>query len=175
MKTARVLQGLLPLPLALSCSLAVAQSVGSEGAESDAILEEVLVTANRRVSDLQTTPIAITALTGEGLDQLFANDIGDIAWVTPNFSSASVTGFNAAGFAIRGAGQTDILVYWEPPVGVIVDDFVVPQVQTQLLAAFDIESVEVSARPAGHAVRQEHHRRRGGCQNEKAPVGRNNR
>lgn len=149
MKTARVLQGLLPLPLALSCSLAVAQSVGSEGAESDAILEEVLVTANRRVSDLQTTPIAITALTGEGLDQLFANDIGDIAWVTPNFSSASVTGFNAAGFAIRGAGQTDILVYWEPPVGVIVDDFVVPQVQTQLLAAFDIESVEVLRGPQG--------------------------
>jgi iron complex outermembrane receptor protein len=148
MKTARALKALLPVPLTLACSLALAQDTSSDD-EMDAVLEEVLVTATRRVSDLQTTPVAVTALSGEELDQLFATDIGSIALVTPNFSAASITGFNAAGFALRGASQTDVLVYWEPPVGVIVDDFVIPHVQTQLLDPFDIESVEVLRGPQG--------------------------
>ena len=148
MKTARVLKAFLPVPLALACSAALAQDQSGD-AEMDAILEEVLVTATRRVSDLQTTPVAVTALSGEELDQLFATDIGEIALVTPNFSAAQITGFNAAGFALRGASQTDILVYWEPPVGVIVDDFVIPHAQTQLLEPFDIESVEVLRGPQG--------------------------
>ncbi len=112
-------------------------------------LEEILVTATRRVSDLQTTPVAVTAISGEKFDSMFASNISDIALLTPNFSAAQITGFNAAGFAMRGASQTDILVYWEPPVGVLVDDFVVPHMQTQLLDPYDIESIEVMRGPQG--------------------------
>lgn len=112
-------------------------------------LEEVLVTATRRVSDLQSTPVAVTAINQEKFESLFAQDLGDVALLTPNFSAAQITGFNAAGFAMRGASQTDILVYWEPPVGVLVDDFVVPNMQTQLLDPYDIQSVEVLRGPQG--------------------------
>ena len=51
-------------------------------------LEEVLVTATRRVSDLQTTPVAVTAIDGEKFDSLFADSIADVALLTPNFSAA---------------------------------------------------------------------------------------
>lgn len=133
----------LALPaLALSGPQALAQ-------DSAPALEEVLVTATRRVSDLQSTPVAVTAISQDKFESLFARDLGDVALLTPNFSAAQITGFNAAGFAMRGASQTDILVYWEPPVGVLVDDFVVPNMQTQLLDPYDIESVEVLRGPQG--------------------------
>jgi len=113
-------------------------------------LEEVIVNATRRAqTDLQTTPVSVTAVGTEEFEKLFAQDIGEIALFVPNFSAATVTGFNAASFAMRGAAETDIIVYFDPKVGVIVDDFVVPHVQTQLLEPFDIESIEVLRGPQG--------------------------
>ena len=119
--------------------------------DSEAALEEIMVTATRRAggTDIQSTPVAVSALTEADFTELFAQDIGGVARLVPNFSAAQITGFNAAGFAIRGAGQTDILVYWEPPVGMLVDDFVVPHMQTQLLEPYDIEQVEVLRGPQG--------------------------
>jgi iron complex outermembrane recepter protein len=113
-------------------------------------LEEIVVTATRRAeTDIQSTPVAVSVVTEEEFSNLFAQDIGEIALHVPNFSAATVTGFNAASFAMRGAAETDIIVYFDPKVGVIMDDFVVPHVQTQLLEPFDIESIEVLRGPQG--------------------------
>ena len=113
-------------------------------------LEEIVVTATRRAeTDLQTTPIAISAVSQAEFDQLFAQDVGEIATYVPGFTAATVTGFNAASFGMRGAAETDIIVYFDPKVGVIVDDFVVPHVQTQLLEPYDIEAIEVLRGPQG--------------------------
>lgn len=133
----------------LSAALAVSfPAVAQDGAQNQ--LEEVVVTATRRAeTDLQTTPISVTPVSEGDFNKLFAQDIGEIALFVPNFSAATVTGFNAASFAMRGAAETDIIVYFDPKVGVIVDDFVVPHVQTQLLEPFDIASIEVLRGPQG--------------------------
>ncbi|MEM7502968.1 MAG: TonB-dependent receptor [Pseudomonadota bacterium] len=113
-------------------------------------LEEIVVTATRRAeTDLQVTPVAVSAVSPDEFDRLFAQDVGEIATYVPGFSAATVTGFNAASFAMRGAAETDIIVYFDPKVGVIVDDFVVPHVQTQLLEPYDIEAIEVLRGPQG--------------------------
>ena len=113
-------------------------------------LEEIIVTATRRAeTDIQTTPVSVSVVSESELDKLFAQDIGEIASYVPNFSAATITGFNAASFAMRGAAETDIIVYFDPKVGVIVDDFVIPHVQTQLLDPFDIEAIEVLRGPQG--------------------------
>ncbi|MFK7956303.1 MAG: TonB-dependent receptor [Lysobacterales bacterium] len=130
--------------LAVSGAALLPASVGAQA------LEEIVVSATRRAeTDLQTTPISISAVSSAEFDKLFAQDIGEIALFVPNFSAATVTGFNAASFAMRGAAETDIIVYFDPKVGVIVDDFVVPHVQTQLLEPFDVESIEVLRGPQG--------------------------
>jgi iron complex outermembrane receptor protein len=116
---------------------------------ADQRMDEIFVRATRRVTDIQTTPVAVTAIDEQGFKDLFALNIAAVALEVPNFSASQITGFNAAGFAMRGASQTDILVYWEPPVGVLVDDFVIPHMQTQLLEPYDIESVEVLRGPQG--------------------------
>ncbi|MEO0614736.1 MAG: TonB-dependent receptor [Pseudomonadota bacterium] len=135
------------LAIAIACALG---TFGADVAVAQTQLDEIVVTATRRAeTDLQTTPVAVTAVSGAQFDGLFAQDIGEIATFVPNFSAATITGFNAASFAMRGAAETDIIVYFDPKVGVIVDDFVIPHVQTQLLEPFDVESIEVLRGPQG--------------------------
>jgi iron complex outermembrane receptor protein len=112
-------------------------------------LQEVTVTATRRETSLQDTPIAITALSAADIDMMNPRDVSEVWKMAPGFSAARITAFNAASFAIRGVGQTDIIVYLDAPVSVIIDDFVQPSVQTQLLDPFDIEQVEILRGPQG--------------------------
>jgi iron complex outermembrane receptor protein len=114
-------------------------------------LEEVTVSATRAAVEtaLQTTPISVTPVTASDIERLVAKDLSGIAIAVPGFSASRITAFNAASFAMRGVGLTDIIVYQDAPVGVQVDDFVIPSVQTQLLDTFDIASVEVLRGPQG--------------------------
>ncbi|MEM9750028.1 MAG: TonB-dependent receptor [Pseudomonadota bacterium] len=132
-------------------ALAVGAAAGGAMWSSAALAQtdEIIVQATRRETNLQQTPVAVTALNEETVQSIVPRDLGDIAQLVPNFSASKITGFNAASFAIRGAAQTDIIVYSESQVGVTVDDFVVPSVQTQLLDLFDIEQVEVLRGPQG--------------------------
>lgn len=111
--------------------------------------DEIFVQATRRETNIQNTPVAVSAVNEDAIDGVVPRDLGDIAVLVPNFSAAKVANFNAASFAIRGAAQSDIIVYSESQVGVTIDDFYVPHVQTQLLDMFDIEQVEVLRGPQG--------------------------
>ena len=139
--------------LTLASVLAMPALAQTETAQADdqakVGLCEIVVTATRRDSNLQTTPVAVSAIDSQLIAQASPRNIGDLAAFVPNFSAATITGFNAASFAIRGVGQTSIIVYFEPPVAVLVDDFVVSSVQTQLLDVFDVEQVEVLRGPQG--------------------------
>jgi iron complex outermembrane recepter protein len=139
----------LAIAWALATGIAGAPAHAQTSGET-ASLEEVTVTATRRVeTNLQETPISVSAVTASDIERMVAKDISGIAASVPGFSAARVTAFNAASFAMRGVGITDIIVYQDSPVGVQVDDFVMPSVQTQLLDTFDIASVEVLRGPQG--------------------------
>ncbi len=138
---------------AISAAMAVltigsVQNVGAQ--EAGAALEEVTVSATRRTeTNLQVTPISVSAITAGDLERTAAKDISAMALQVPGFSASRITAFNAASFAMRGVGLTDIIVYQDSPVGVQYDDFVMPSVQTQLLDTFDIASAEVLRGPQG--------------------------
>ncbi|MCH7506198.1 MAG: TonB-dependent receptor [Proteobacteria bacterium] len=152
MKTSILFKAFVLVPAALACTTATAQDTTqtTQNAGSTTILEEILVTATRRgETDIQKTPIAVTAISSKDLDTVIPMDLGDVAALVPNFSAAKVTGFNAASFAIRGITQQSIIVYLDPAVGVTVDDMVIPNIQGQLLDTFDMESIEVLRGPQG--------------------------
>ena len=112
-------------------------------------LDEIVVTAQRRESNLQSTPIAVSALDRNFIQQVAPSNLGDLANFVPNFAANKIQGFNTAAFAMRGVGATDINQYDEPPVAMLVDDFVMPSPQTQLLDTFDTQEVEVLRGPQG--------------------------
>ncbi len=145
MKTSTFFKAFFMLPAMFSCTLATAQDEAG-----DAMLEEVLVTATRRgESDIMNTPLAITALSGEQTEKFAIRDLNDVAVSIPGLSSGTVSGFNSAQFSMRGTTETSIIIYKESPVGVTLDEFVVPVLQTANLEMFDIESIEVLRGPQG--------------------------
>ena len=141
---AAVLASLLP-----RAGHAQSATAGADQSPAGATLQQVIVTAERRQSNLQSTPIAVTALDAQAVQDMAPRTLADLAQLVPNFSVNKINGFNAASFAMRGVGNTDIIVYNEAPVAVLIDDFVMPSTQTQLLDPFDVESVEVLRGPQG--------------------------
>jgi iron complex outermembrane receptor protein len=143
MKTSLLSSLLVIITFGLAVPLVGAQESGIE-------LEEIVVTASRRgEADIMTTPLAITALTGEQVELFPVRDLNDVAVLVPGLSSASVSGFNSAQFSMRGTTETTIILYKESPVGVTLDEFVVPVMQTSNLEMFDIETIEVLRGPQG--------------------------
>ncbi|MBS0373865.1 MAG: TonB-dependent receptor [Proteobacteria bacterium] len=124
-------------------------AIAAESPAPTGQLEEIVVRAERRDTNLQSTPIAVSALNEQLIADVAPKTISDLAAYVPNFSANKINGFNAASFAMRGVGNTDIIVYNEAPVAVLVDDFVMPSVQTQILDSFDVAQVEVLRGPQG--------------------------
>ncbi|MFK8048430.1 MAG: TonB-dependent receptor [Halioglobus sp.] len=135
------------LLLGLTPTLAMTPQVGFS---QSGTLEEVLVTATRRVdTDILKTPVAMTAITTAAIEKYSPRDLNDIAVMVPSLSAGTVSAFKSASFAMRGVSESTIIVYKESPVGVTIDDFVVNHVQTQNLEMFDIEQIEVLRGPQG--------------------------
>ena len=117
------------------------------GAGESAGLEEIVVTAQRREENLQTVPLAVTALTG---DVLARNDIRDLSRVevlTPGFSFGK-SGSDARP-AIRGVRTENVAVSGDPTIGFFVDN-VYRSRTTQANEPFvDVARVEVQRGPQG--------------------------
>ncbi|MEH6581847.1 MAG: TonB-dependent receptor [Halioglobus sp.] len=118
-------------------------------AQTSSLLEEVIVTAQKREQNAQDVGIAITAYTGDQLDQLGFTKSSDIARFTPGVS----VGGNLAGqnlqFTIRGVAQNDFNDQTESPVAVYIDDTYVAMAQGQRFAMYDLDRVEVLKGPQG--------------------------
>ena len=111
---------------------------------------EVVVTARRREESLQDVPIAVSAFSGERLEQLGAQDITTLQQTSPNTTVQIARGSNSTliGF-IRGVGQQDPLWGFEPGVGLYIDDVYVARPQGAVLDIFDVQRIEVLRGPQG--------------------------
>lgn len=128
--------------------IAVAISALAFSATTFAQLEEVLVTAQKRQQSLQEVPIAISAVSGELLEQTGVNTITEIIPMVPGLSGADY-GLATNSWAIRGIGSNDWTIGSEPSVGVFVDDAYVGRNIFATSNFFDINRIEVVKGPQG--------------------------
>lgn len=134
---------------ALACAMP-----GAVIAESQPmVLEEMIVTAQKRTASLQDTPISIQAFSGAELEARSAGDISNIADFTPNMefdATSPISGSsNAAVVFIRGIGQTDFVLTSDPGVGIYMDGVYISRAMGSVLDLLDIERVEVLRGPQG--------------------------
>jgi iron complex outermembrane receptor protein len=126
-------------------------SIQAQQAEQADALEEVIVTAQFREQNLQVTPLAITAVTGDMLERRSQTDIAEVARQAPNVTLAAQNQEYASGLIayIRGIGQNDPNFAVEPGVGIYVDDVYLPTLTGSLLDLMDVERVEILRGPQG--------------------------
>jgi iron complex outermembrane receptor protein len=120
-------------------------------AESSSQLQEVVVTAQYRAEKLQDTPIAITAITSQQIEQQGAQRLSDILTTAPSvvFRQQSAAFGNSVTAYIRGFGQADFDPAFEPGVGLYVDDVYYPRLTGANFDLMDVERVEVLRGPQG--------------------------
>ncbi|MCP5182185.1 MAG: TonB-dependent receptor [Pseudomonadales bacterium] len=133
----------------LSVSVAFALSANAAEDKQGAMLEEIVVTGTKREAGQQDTPIAISTITADAINRSFANDIRAVADLSPNVTLTNQTGFNALAGGIRGTGTISILTTQDPSVGIMIDEFALNHVQTQLVELYDIQQVEIYRGPQG--------------------------
>ena len=136
--------------LGLLCPPAMGQDVLEEVADrAPGIIEEIMVTAQKREQSLQDVGIAITAFTGAQIDQLGLDDSIELIRFTPGVAMAGDLGGQRALFAIRGVVQSDFADHAEAPVAVYIDEGYLASTQAQTFGLFDIERVEILKGPQG--------------------------
>ncbi|WP_411818644.1 TonB-dependent receptor [Hyphococcus sp. DH-69] len=116
-------------------------------------VDTITVTARKRQENLQTVPIAITAMTGDMLEQRGAENIDDAARFAPNvaigFASNGSGGGSNSDIFIRGIGQTDFLITTDPGVGLYIDDVYYARSIGTILDFLDVERIEILRGPQG--------------------------
>ncbi|MFC3052140.1 TonB-dependent receptor [Kordiimonas pumila] len=112
------------------------------------VLEEILVTAQKRTQNINDVGIAITAFDGKTLKELRFTQPSDIASQTPNFSVANLA-TNIPNFTIRGVGVNDYAINQGTSVGSYADQVYIASPAMMLFQMFDTERVEVLKGPQG--------------------------
>ena len=112
-------------------------------------VEEITVTAQKIEQSLQDVPISVTAISGDLMRELGANNLPSIAGYTPNVRFSSDTDPALAQVNIRGFGSSPLNSSFESSVGFVQDElfFARPTYFTE--AIFDIDHVEVLRGPQG--------------------------
>jgi iron complex outermembrane receptor protein len=116
-----------------------------------AVLEEVIVTSERREQNLQDVPIAVSALNMDELGALQVNQANDLQRYVPSLNMFNnITHPSNLSLSMRGGLQQDAsLVVAESPIGIYVDDIYVARLNGNNVTLSDIERVEVLRGPQG--------------------------
>jgi iron complex outermembrane receptor protein len=111
-------------------------------------LEEIKVTAERHTTNLEQTPLAVTAFSTAQLEQEGIADPRDLAGHVPSlFEPLRSTAYSTQLYSIRGVGEID--TYPQPAVGIYVDDVYLPRGVGTNQDIPDLTDVEVLRGPQG--------------------------
>ena len=124
-------------------------NVSGVAAQSN-LLEEVIVTAQKREQNLQEVPIAVAAFTGEIVETAAGINITGLNGLKPNII-LQTEGLipNVPMFSIRGMSHSDPDPNSDPKISTVIDGVYVPFVAGAMLDLYDVDRVEVLRGPQG--------------------------
>ncbi|MBX3707525.1 MAG: TonB-dependent receptor [Pseudomonadales bacterium] len=138
--------------LLLAAAVSVAPGIPVLAAERDrsGVIEEIIVTSQRRAESIQDVPISVTAFNQEDIERISPRTLRDLDAMVPNVRIGMVTAAPGQGaIFIRGLGYADAENNQPPSVGLIIDNIFQGTNTGQLIDTFDIEQIEVNRGPQG--------------------------
>ena len=118
---------------------------------ADSVMEEVVVTAQKKEENIQEVPISITKMTGDRVTARFAGgeDILALAQAAPGLHVETSNGRLAPRFYMRGLGNADFTQAASQPVSIVFDEVPMEKVGFKSFPVFDIDSIEIGRGPQG--------------------------
>ncbi len=109
-------------------------------------LEEVLVTATKRVESISDVPVSVAAMTGDLIAKSGISDLNDLVAMVPNvqFSGSTIL----PNIYVRGVGSGSAHVI-EQSAGSFIDDVYIGRAAISFHGYYDLESVEMLRGPQG--------------------------
>ena len=120
-----------------------------DAADSPAILEEVVVTAQKREENLNKVPVSVTALTSAQLGSLKLDSPSALAAQIPNLQVNGIVGQGSPLFSLRGISMFDYSLNQSSPVASYLDEVYKGNFVLFGVEMYDLERVEVLRGPQG--------------------------
>lgn len=111
------------------------------------VLEEIIVTAQKREQNMMDVPVALTAVSPKDLELFGVRDTADLTKISPSLSYDQTALAQNSGFRIRGIGTVVYSVSAESAVAVVIDDVATTQSGQALADLTDIERIEILRGP----------------------------
>ena len=131
-----------PIRLRLVSAFLVLCAVPFISAMAQEVVEEIIVTAQRRAENIQDVPISITAFGGDFLTENGMVLIEDVSRMTPNFSINTTYQATNNRITIRGIGSVGNSAI-ESSVGVFIDGVYYPRPGSVIGVLLDVNTFEV--------------------------------
>ena len=113
-------------------------------------MDAIQVTATKRSTPLQKTPIAITAISPETLEKERVMTVQDITHLVPSFAATTEGDHGVITLTLRGIGNDSAKTeYADPEVALFVDGVYTPRAEAAASLLLDLDSVEVLRGPQG--------------------------
>jgi len=138
----------ISLVLALSAAFAGAEALAAD-ASTAPVLEEIIVTAEKRSQNLQDVPISVVAISAQQIKDAGITDIRNLAMLTPGLTVTSEGNEAITTARIRGIGTVGDNPGLESSVGVNIDGVYRPRNGVAFGDLGEIEQIEVLYGPQG--------------------------
>lgn len=140
----------IPIRAAAVSGLAIMTAVSVAQAADSMVIEEIIVTAQKRAESLQRVPVALTAVTAGEIDNKFLVNMQDIKKLVPNlYMEEALSAVTTPKAFIRGIGVDNQVYSFDSPIGFYVDNVYYARVTGAMGDLFDLERVEVLRGPQG--------------------------
>lgn len=90
-------------------------------AQEAPVLEEIVVTSQKRAQSIETVPVSVSALGGSQLEAQGINDIYDVSRQVPTLEVQTTNGAGTIDYRLRRVGNLGNIPSFEPAVGLFVD------------------------------------------------------
>jgi len=116
-------------------------------------ISDIVVTAQRRAENVQSVPISVAAFGGQALKERGITDVAAMANLTPSVQLTNSSQFFSSpsmlsGF-IRGIGQDEFAINFEPGVGTYIDGVYLARAAGSNFDLMDVERIEILKGPQG--------------------------
>jgi outer membrane receptor protein involved in Fe transport len=140
-----------PLALLVAMSLGFMSNQALAQEETEAEVEQefetIVITASKRSTGLQETPIAVTVTSAKDIQQTKVLDIGDLQSLVPTLRVTPLQRSTNTNFSIRGFGNGTNNTGIEPSVGVFIDGVYRSRAAAQIGDLPRLQQVEILSGP----------------------------